>query len=123
MNAMLSNPEREKLAKLLGLLGSDHPGERDAAGLAAHRLVQASGMVWADIVCIPQGSGARQKHRDFGGDDWRAIAAACGRYPHLLNRWESEFLSGLSRFPRLSAKQSATFIGIVTRLKAAGCRL
>jgi hypothetical protein len=126
MTAMLSNPEREKLAKLLGLLGSAHQGERDAAGLAAHRLVKASGVKWCDVVCIPQTAPAgRSQHATdpFGGGDWRSIAVACGRYPYLLNKWEHEFLSGLPRVPRLSAKQSATFTGIVTRLRTAGCAI
>jgi hypothetical protein len=54
VNAVLTNPDRERLAKLLGLLGSDHAGERDAAGLAADRLVRAAGLTWSSIVCIPQ---------------------------------------------------------------------
>ena len=40
---------RRKLAKLLGLLGSDHRGERDAAGLAAHRLVKQAGVRRSDL--------------------------------------------------------------------------
>jgi hypothetical protein len=53
MNSLAAT-DRTKLAKLLWLLGSDHQGERDAAGLAAHRLVQDRGATWFDVVVIPQ---------------------------------------------------------------------
>jgi uncharacterized membrane protein YccC len=42
-----------KLARILGLLGSDHPGERAAAGEAAHRLVTRLGLRWEDILASP----------------------------------------------------------------------
>ncbi|WP_276315624.1 hypothetical protein [Salinarimonas soli] len=32
-----------KLIRILGMLGSDHPAERAAAALAAHRLVRSQG--------------------------------------------------------------------------------
>jgi hypothetical protein len=123
MTAAISASDRERLAKLLGILGSDHAGERDAAGLAAHRLVQASGLTWVHVVCRPQ----EAPHRDPRGGslrgDWRATAMTCGPYQHLLNRWEHDFLIGLPRFPRLSVKQSATLIKIVTRLRTCGCAI
>lgn len=40
-------------AKLLGMLGSDHAGERDAAGLAAHRLRQQAGITWSALLAPP----------------------------------------------------------------------
>jgi hypothetical protein len=39
---MLSRTDRERLAKLLGILGSDHVGERDNAALAIERLRRAA---------------------------------------------------------------------------------
>jgi hypothetical protein len=42
--------DRERLARLLGMLGSDHLGERDNAARAAHRLVQQHGITWFDVV-------------------------------------------------------------------------
>ena len=55
--------------------------------------------------------------------NWRAMGTACARFPHLIDKWEWQFLSGLQRFPRLSAKQRAILIRIVVRLRAAGCSL
>jgi hypothetical protein len=111
----------EHLAKLLGLLGSDHAGERDNAGRAAHRLVQEHGLTWFDIVAPTPGEAA---HGDGPiGVDWRRTAVACLRYPHLLNRLETDLLAGLPRFQRLSCKQRAALLKIVVRLRACGCAL
>lgn len=49
-NSQLSSADRTKLAKLLGLLGSAHAGERDAAGLAAERLVRGAGLTWRQVL-------------------------------------------------------------------------
>ena len=123
MNTILSNPERERLAKLLGMLGSDHQGERDAAGLAADRLVRAAGLTWSHVVCIPQDEPVHDHHADPLGRDWRWTAQRCRQFSHLVNAWENEFLAGLPRFPRLSTKQRNTLIAICNRLRAAGCSL
>ncbi|MFH5923224.1 hypothetical protein [Roseomonas xinghualingensis] len=39
-----------KLERVLGLLGSEHDGERASAALAAHRLVQRLGVSWHDLL-------------------------------------------------------------------------
>lgn len=39
-----------RLARILGMLGSDHAGERASAALAAHRLLKASGRSWWDLL-------------------------------------------------------------------------
>lgn len=46
----MNKTERMKLARILGLLGSEHAGERASAALAAHRLVQAAGTNWAHLL-------------------------------------------------------------------------
>jgi hypothetical protein len=49
-----------KLIRVLGILGSDHPGERAAAALAAHRLLKSCNRSWSDLL-QPTG------RRDAGG--------------------------------------------------------
>jgi hypothetical protein len=39
-----------KLARVLGLLGSEFPGERASAALAAHRLMKRLGLSWQDVL-------------------------------------------------------------------------
>jgi hypothetical protein len=123
----LAEADRTRLAQMLGLLGSDHAGERDAAGLAVHRMIRQRRLAWYDILS-PSLPPPDHDHRgDTAADplrgDWRAMAATCTRFPHLLDKREWQFLSGLPRFPRLSAKQRAILVRIVTRLRATGCSL
>lgn len=53
MTVPLNPADRDKLIKLLGMLGSDHLGERASAGALAHRLVKASGLSWGDVISVP----------------------------------------------------------------------
>ena len=46
----MTQGDRTKLIRILGMLGSDHPGERSAAALAAHRLVQSKRTNWHDLL-------------------------------------------------------------------------
>jgi hypothetical protein len=42
--------DRERLIKLLGLLGSDHDGEIASAGRMADALIRDAGVTWADVI-------------------------------------------------------------------------
>jgi hypothetical protein len=131
MNATLPPADRERLQKLMALLDSSHEGERTAAVDAATRLLGRNGMRWSEVLSsahveiIPQDSPPQDAYRrqENSSRDWRATVIACTGYPLQLSEWERTFLYGLPRFPRLSAKQSAKFTAIVTRLRAAGCAL
>jgi hypothetical protein len=92
--------DRAKLAKLLGMLGSAHPGERDAAALAAHRLVVQAGLTWKQVVTPPP---IEKRLPDLG--TWRATVAQCFAHSGSLRAWEVTFLRDLPGFRRLSTKQ------------------
>jgi hypothetical protein len=119
----LPDADRDRLTRLLGMLGSDFDGEVANAGRLADRLVRAAGLTWDDIVGPALPPPDHEPAADPVRGDWRAMAAACTRYSHLIDKWEWQFLSGLQRFPRLSTKQRAILIRIVSRLRAAGCAL
>jgi hypothetical protein len=51
----LKEGDRTKLIRILGMLGSNHPGERAAAALAAHRLVQSKRTNWSDLLRLSGG--------------------------------------------------------------------
>jgi hypothetical protein len=42
--------DRPRLARVLGMLGSAHVGERASAALQAERLRSGAGLSWCDIV-------------------------------------------------------------------------
>jgi hypothetical protein len=46
----LSTAERQRLVALLGMLGSDQPGERDNAARLAEKFRRQYGMTWADLL-------------------------------------------------------------------------
>jgi hypothetical protein len=110
----LAASDRQRLAKLLGLLGSDHAGERDAAGLAAHRLIRDRGLTWGDVIHpnaeLPANRNAVQP--------WRETVAECLRHPRFgsLTPWERDFLRLLPNFIRLSAKQRSVLGQIADRV-------
>lgn len=47
--------DRRRLARCLGLLGSDHDGEVLAAARRAYALLRSSGMTWEDVVVKAEG--------------------------------------------------------------------
>jgi hypothetical protein len=121
MSAALAPADRERLARLLGMIGSAHDGEALNAARLADRLIRDRELTWFDVVT------SAADHRPQRGpkppQDWRKMASACSRYPHLINRWEHEFLTGLPQFPRLSFKQHDCLRKIAVRLQSCGCSL
>lgn len=111
MSAVLAKVDRVRLAKLLGLLGSSHPGERDNAGVAAHKLVQSRGMTWPEVMEPP----AIEKHLPELGT-WRQTVGQVLAYPGKLRPWELGFLRDLPKFQRLSVKQRYVLKEIADRV-------
>lgn len=119
----LADVDRAKLTRLLGMLGSTFDAEVANAGRLADKLVRSAGLTWPDVIAPALPSLNHEPTADPLRGDWRGMAATCTRFPHLLDKWEWQFLRGLQQFPRLSTKQHAILIRIVTRLRAAGCSL
>ena len=124
MNAVvLPDDARDRLAKLLGMLGSDHAGERAAAGLQAHRLVQQHKLTWPDVLAppaLPPPGTTRSCRSWVEPVGPQEMAATCLRWAEILTVWETEFLKtvgGMS--PRqLSQKQIAVLEWIVAKCRA-----
>lgn len=108
----LSPTDRQRLVKLLGLLGSDYAGERDAAGLAAHRLIRDRGLGWEDVIEPLQSPGANHPT----SQPWRQTVAECLRQPCALRTWERDFLRSLLNFDRISPKQRSVLGQIADRV-------
>lgn len=98
----LTPTTRERLVKILGLLGSDIDGERAAAAPAAHRLIQKSGTTWEALLATsfvpvvpvsPPPRPSSRKHRGFSEsglrDALRDIAVhSLSKHMHLLTAEE-----------------------------------
>ena len=50
MTALLDPNTAGKLARICGMFGSDHAGERAAAAEMADRLLKERGLTWFDII-------------------------------------------------------------------------
>lgn len=110
----MSPSELTRLAHILGLLGSDHQGERDAAALAADRLVRGRGLEWSQLLAPkpaaplpPPASG-----------NVEADLRVCRTYARLLNEWERGFLRGLKPGRALSEKQQRILSGMARKVRA-----
>jgi hypothetical protein len=116
VEAKLSPSFLDKLAKILGLLGSAHDGEILAAGRRAHLLIANSGWTWAELLGAPS---AVEDCRES-----RRMVEACLAVPaDLFENYETRFLTNilpqLRRGRRLSEKQLAWLCRLYERVGGA----
>lgn len=117
MATRLDDAAAGRLAKILGLLGSNHPGERAAAALKADAVVRQTGLTWLDVV-MPSPSIAPALE---GPPSWRQTAAECVPFTDRLPPKEVEFISKILAYRREpSPKQLKWLCDIHARLRAAG---
>jgi hypothetical protein len=96
----LAQADRVRLAKLLSMLGSDHAGERDNAGLAASRLIRQREITWEQVLDPPP---VERRLPEYG--TWRTTCTKLMARPRALRPWERTFVADLPKFPRISVKQ------------------
>lgn len=48
----MTDQERQRLAAILGMLGSDHAGERAAAALQAEAFRKRHGLTWSELLAL-----------------------------------------------------------------------
>lgn len=110
---MLSTPDTQKLAKLLGMLGSAHDGEALNAARKAHQLVIRHGASWSDVVGAP-GPG-----RDTALIiEHHGIVLDLLKYVEQLTDFERRFLRGTLAFQKLTDKQAVTLETIKAKIVA-----
>jgi hypothetical protein len=102
-----------KLAKVLGLLGSDHDGEVAAAGRRANALIKSAGLTWAQVI---RPGGSRRCWRSLPPDG--DCAAQCLLWPEALTAWEAAFCRSLVAQNWMSPKQAAVLDRIARKVEA-----
>lgn len=107
MSGALALP-RDRLAHILGMLGSAHDGEALAAARMADRMRAAAGLSWGDIV----GAGPAE------AAPWRRAVARCQARPDPLTPWERRYLASLMSFEALSYRQMEILTGIAAKCGA-----
>ena len=109
----------ERLARICGLFGSDHPGERATAAFQANKLLRDRGLSWHDVIIVPQQpTGAASASASDFRDQIRFALANLD----LLSRWEHGFILGIFKRRLLSNRQLEVLEEIVARLRDAGGR-
>ena len=86
--------DRERLAKLCGMFGSDHPGERANAAAAADRMLRDAGLRWPDVImpALPAPTAAQT----WAYTTDQAVGFVLERWD-LLTDWEIGFAEGVQR--------------------------
>jgi hypothetical protein len=119
------NKTVSKLAKICGMLGSSHDGERASAALLASQILEDLDISWSDLVIAafegkapsPTGTSVEYDRRTAGWHvsycNWLIINR--GRE---LNEWEMQFLNSLlQKYKRssLTVKQAACLVKVATK--------
>ena len=87
----ISARDRTRLARILKLLGSDQPGERASAALAAHRLVHSLGLDWeAVLTSTPETKVVVQRVREWDIDHRDAAEARIRQLRSTTERQERQ---------------------------------
>ena len=100
-------------AKLCGMFGSAHAGERAAAAAKADQLVRSLGLTWFDVL-VP-------KQNELAGAAIALKLALLRDNLELLTDWERRFVFSLSKFRRLSDKQRKVLDQLVAKVSEERC--
>jgi len=113
MSATLPNDERIRLVKICGMLGSDHDGERAAAGKLAHDMLRGLGLGWDDVITPKSLRAPHPAENPFRAKyeaermAWRTKAAVVATSSRV-SAWERGFAEDLLNWTgSLSNKQQA----------------
>jgi hypothetical protein len=101
----------KRLSKILGMLGSAHPGEQSSAATKACELLREMGLTWDQVVgpaklpvSTERPSGVRQEIQ-------RALSSGG------ISKWQRSFLISISGKPYLTPKQRTVLNRIVAKVR------
>lgn len=98
--------DKERLIRILRLLGSDHVGERASAALAANRLLESLGLSWDDVLDppVPERVVVR-KVRDWDVDQADAAEARIRQLKDTVTRQERQLRALRTRINSLTDRE------------------
>ena len=109
----------QRLARVCGLLGSDHDGEALAATRQAEKIRKKAGLTWDELL-VPS---TRPRSADPPPEDltdWRWACHFCLERSRWLTRWELDFVAIVARYQKPpSAKQLIILHRLVARCRNA----
>lgn len=126
----LANSDFDRLGKLLGMLGSEHDGERATAGMMADRFLRDRGTSWNALVDTlrrashPQTTSWSSPPRSHWSPEpvsplrnHQRQARECLTWQHLLSDWERGFVSDIAAARSVSCKQADKLAVILAKVR------
>lgn len=108
-----------RLAKVLGMLGSDFDGEVAAAGRRANALLKGAGLTWDQLLTPPRPEPPygppRRWRRPASPSDAAALALM---WPEVLTAWEAEFCRSIVGRRRVSPRQAEVLARVTGKVEA-----
>jgi hypothetical protein len=103
----MDRQDRERLVRILNLLGSDQAGERASAALAASRLLSSLGLEWRDVVEPPPVAErvVVRRVRDWDIDHREAAEARIRQLRDRTDRQERQIKALRSRINTLTERE------------------
>lgn len=114
---------RDRLARLLGMVGSAHDGEALNAARLADKLLRQTGATWFEILTDPALAADLAAPDVFVGwpARWRGALRVCGQCGASLGGYERSFVQDLAVYRRRpSPRQLAWLRSITERVIEAG---
>ena len=111
--------DRQRLARVCGLFGSEHDGEALAAARQAEKLRKKVGLTWEELlVPSPRPRSGEPPPEDL--PNWRWACHFCLERYWLLTSWELDFVATVARYTKApSAKQMIILQRLVARCRNA----
>jgi hypothetical protein len=121
---MLNQNNAERLCKILGMLGSDHPGERDTAARMASRMLSDLSLTWAQVIVAPAPSIVPQRPRPHGAstDTWRRMALYCHNRRWSLTAAEQRFVADMVNHRSEPSERQADWLCAIYDRVLRACR-
>jgi hypothetical protein len=121
----INHEDRERLIKLLGMLGSEHIGERAVAAKKIEQLRTEMGFDWEALIVADVGRHGTTPPVETKGADTALPLDLLDGYSQFLSSWEKDFLidldkkrgAGLVWTERQRAKLMEIAIGAQSRVK------
>jgi hypothetical protein len=109
---ILDDHTANKLARICGMLGSAHAGEKAVAALKADNIVRDRGLTWHEVIALPKRTTSPE-----------TLSELCGwllGHSEILSPWEVNFLREISGLKSISPKQRDCLDAITAKVQ--GCR-
>jgi hypothetical protein len=102
----------DRLAKLCGLFGSDHDGERANAARLADQLIREPGLTWPDVIMVPASTTTNA--------DWQETANWCRPHYRQFNAKELNFIRAMQTWREPSKRQIQWLADLYVRAGGGG---